>query len=125
MGKVLQFKRVKQEAPSQREAGVQMPDFEDDISAVINDHSLTAANRHWILENMLMNIDDRLEEYKRELEKAEIRLNELVNSAQGDIAQAYRDFEAHVSGMTRAVRKLTSANSCQAANVAAGNLEQY
>jgi archaellum component FlaC len=111
MGKVLPFKRVKPEVKALKEPAVDARSFDDDISAVINDFSLTPSNRHWILENMLMNIDEQLEEYKKELERAESKLEALVKSAETDIASAFNEFESHVQGMTKTVRKLTRASS--------------
>ena len=111
MGKVLPFKRVKQEVKALKEPALDARRFDDDISAILNDYSLTPSNRHWILENMLMNIDEQLEEYKNELERAERKLEALVKSAETEIAAAYNDFETHVQGMTKAVRKLTRASS--------------
>jgi hypothetical protein len=111
MGKVLPFKRVKPEVKALKEPALDGYRFDDDISAIINDYSLTPSNRHWILENMLMNIDEQLEEYKKELERAEKKLEALVKSAETDIATAYNEFESHVLGMTKAVRKLTRASA--------------
>lgn len=108
MGKVLEFRRVKQEVKKPQEILLEMDDLEEGIAAILNDYSLTPANRRWILENMLMDIDEQLEEYKRELERAEKKLDKLVESAETDIVAAYAEFEAHVRGMTHAVEKLTS-----------------
>lgn len=113
MGKVLPFKRVKQAVKALQEPALDARRFDDDISAIINDYSLTPSNRHWILENMLMNIDEQLEEYKNELERAERKLEALVKSAETEIATAYNDFETQVQGMTKAVRKLTRASSLE------------
>lgn len=113
MGKVLEFRRVKQEVKKTKEIRAAADDIEDEISGIVNDSSLTAANRHWILENMLMNMDDQLEEYKKELVKAETKLDTLVEAAEREIASAYREFSAHVGGITRAVKKLTRNSSCQ------------
>ena len=108
MAKILAFKRVQRQAaqtpvPMDKEAG----DFEGYVSSVLNDYALTVANRHWILQNMLMDIDDQLDGYKKELEEAEKKLDTLVQSAELEIAAAYSEFNAHVGGMTRAVKKLT------------------
>ncbi|HBG05938.1 MAG: hypothetical protein A2075_03980 [Geobacteraceae bacterium GWC2_58_44] len=113
MAKILLFRRVKQAVAKRNNTEVQIPDIEDDISAIINDYSLTPARKHWILENMLMNMDDQLEEYKKELEKAERKLEALVKSAKKDIATAYSEFEADVRGMTHAVKNLTRSSSRQ------------
>ena len=111
MAKILPFIRRKQEAKKLIEPTSDFPHAGDDISAILNDYSLTPANRHWILENMLMNIDDQLEEYKRELERAERKLNALVQSAEKDIVKAYSEFETHVLGITQEVKKLTRAST--------------
>jgi F0F1-type ATP synthase membrane subunit b/b' len=108
MGKVLEFRRVKQEVKKPQEILLEMDDLEEAITEILNDYSLTPANRRWILENMLMDIDEQLEEYKRDLERAEKRLDKLVESAETDIVAAYAEFEAHVRGMTHAVEKLTT-----------------
>ena len=113
MGKVLEFRRVKQEIKKAKEIKAAADDVEDEISDILNDGSLTAANRRWILENMLMNIDDQLEEYKKELEQAELKLDTLVQAAEKEIALAYSEFNDHVGGMTRAVKKLTRNSSQQ------------
>lgn len=115
MAKILPFRRVKPEAKKQYEV-LDIPNLAEDISAIMNDYSLTPANRHWILENMLMNIDEQLEEYKKELERAERKLDALVKSAEKDIIKAYSEFDTHVSRMTQAVRKLTRGPSRQSRN---------
>lgn len=105
MGKVLEFRRKEVKKPQQPLFG---GGLEDDVAAILNDYSLTPANRRWLLENMLMDIDEQLEEYKRELERAETRLDRLVQSAETDIGSAYAEFERSVRSMTREVEKLTS-----------------
>jgi hypothetical protein len=112
MAKILPFRR-KQEAKKQNEDLIDMLEVDDDISAIMNDYSLTPANRRWILENMLMNIDDQLEQYKRELEKAERKLDALVRAAEREIVKAYSEFETHVAGITQEVRKLTRGSARQ------------
>lgn len=107
MAKILSMQKMRQTIQKRRDAEEQLRSTEDDITAILNDHSLTPAHRRWKLENMLMNIDEQLEEFKKELEEAEGKLNELVVSAEADITEAYAQFEAKVRGMTRAVRKLT------------------
>ncbi|HBA87675.1 MAG TPA: hypothetical protein DCZ75_06715 [Geobacter sp.] len=111
MGKVLQFKKVTKIADKNRNTEALSEQIEDEISAVINNCSLTPSNRRWILENMLMNMDDQLEEYKKELDRAERTLNALVKSAEREIAAAYLDFDSQVRTMTRAVKKLTRGSS--------------
>ena len=111
MAKILPFRRTKKEANQKIESVIDKAYMDHDISAILNDYSLTPANRHWILENMLMNIDDQLEEHKRELERAERKLEALVRSAEMEIIQAYSEFERSVRGITQEVKKLTRASS--------------
>jgi septal ring factor EnvC (AmiA/AmiB activator) len=113
MAKILEFRRVKQDVKKTQKTEVEIDDTEDDISAIINDYSLTPANRRWILENMLMDIDDQLVAYKKELEKAESRLNTLVQAAEKEIASAYSEFNSHVGGMAHAVKRLTRTSTRQ------------
>lgn len=110
MAKILVFNRVARQTVKTGETKCAPAEVEDDISAVVNDYSLTPANRRWILENMLMNIDEQLEQYKKELEKAERKLDALVKAAEEDISAAYSEFHARVGGMTDAVTKLTRAS---------------
>lgn len=110
MAKVISFQKMKQAFQQRKDAKRIIRDTEDDISAVLNDYSLTPAHRRWKLENMLMNIDEQLDQYKKELEAAERRLNAVVTAAEDDIARAYGEFEAKVRGMTRSVKKLTGAS---------------
>lgn len=107
MGKVLEFKPLKKEVTELDGFDIQTDGIGSYIDAVMNDYSLTVANRHWILQNMLMDIDDELAGYSKELEVAERKLDTLVKSAEKEIAAAYRDFNAHVGGLTHAVRTLT------------------
>ncbi len=107
MAKIISFEKMQQAIRKRREAEAHLQNTEDDITAILNDYSLTPANRRWKLENMLMDVDEQLEQYRRELEAAERKLNALVASAEGEIARAYGEFEAKVRGMTVAVRKLT------------------
>jgi hypothetical protein len=107
MGKVLEFKRVKKAVKELNTLDIQADGIGSYIDAVMNDYSLTVANRHWILQNMLMDIDDELAGYSKELEVAEKKLDTLVKSAEKEIAAAYSDFNAHVGGMAHAVRNLT------------------
>lgn len=109
MAKIISFEKMQQAIKKRRETEAELRNTEDDITAILNDYSLTPANRRWKLENMLMNVDEQLEYYKKELEGAERKLNALVTSAENDIARAYGEFEAKVRGMTLAVRKLTGA----------------
>jgi hypothetical protein len=108
MGKVLEFRRVKKEVKKPQEILLEEGALEEDVAAILNDYSLTPANRRWLLENLLMEIDEQLEEYKRELARAENMLDTLVQSAESDILSAYSDFTAQVRGMTHAVEKLTT-----------------
>lgn len=107
MGKIISFEKMRQAIRKRREAEAHLQNTEDDITAILNDYSLSPANRRWKLENMLMDVDEQLEQYRKELETAERKLNALVASAEGEIARAYGEFEAKVRGMTVAVRKLT------------------
>jgi methyl coenzyme M reductase subunit C-like uncharacterized protein (methanogenesis marker protein 7) len=113
MAKILEFRRVAQPVNKPEQRKFVADDTEDDINAIMNDYSLTPANRRWILENMLMDIDDQLEEYKKELIKAEIKLDTVVQAAEKEISTAYKEFNAHVGGMTRAVRRLTRNSQSQ------------
>ncbi|HJV35804.1 hypothetical protein [Geomonas sp.] len=107
MGKVLEFRRVKQDVKFKQEPVVEVDELEEDILAIMNDYSLTPSNRRYILENMLMDIDEQLDEYRKELERAELKLNSMVNAAEEDIIAAYGEFEKQVTDMTKAVKRLT------------------
>ena len=113
MAKIISFQKVKQAIQIRKDTERRLQDTEDDISSVLNDYSLTPAHRRWKLENMLMNVDEQLEQYKKELEAAERRLNAVVAAAENDIARTYGEFGARVRGMTRAVQKLTGAPARQ------------
>ena len=80
MGKVIPFRKVKQQ---KQPRDVAM----DGLGAIVNDDSLTAAQRHLILERMLADIDEQLDRSHKELEKAESTLNALVSSAEQSIRQ--------------------------------------
>jgi hypothetical protein len=80
MGKVIPFRRVTPRNQSQHVRS-------DDLGAIVNDDTLTAAQRHWLLEKMLAGIDEQLDRYQKELEKAERTLNALVTSAEQSIRQ--------------------------------------
>jgi predicted phage tail protein len=110
MAKILEFKRVKRKVEKTYREMWLSDDLEADVDAIMNDFSLTPANRRWILESMLMDIDDRLQEYKRELQRAERKLNSMVKTAEKEIVAAYSDFEHSVRGMTQAVQKLTQSH---------------
>ncbi|WP_224983914.1 hypothetical protein [Geomonas agri] len=107
MAKIISLEKTRQAIKKRREAEALLRGTEDDITAILNDYSLTPANRRWKLENMLMDVDEQLEQYRKDLEAAERKLNALVARAEGEIARAYGEFESKVSGMTMAVRKLT------------------
>jgi hypothetical protein len=107
MGKVLPFKRIDREFPAPTSAEADTDDLESYIGSILGDCSLTVANRYWILENLLMDLDDQLEEYRRSLEVAEKRLELQVQDAERQIAAAYFEFNDHVSTMTQAVKRLT------------------
>jgi len=128
MGKVLQFRRVKQEVKGSNFRMIALDGLDDDVSSIVNDYSLTPANRHWLLENMLMNVDDQLERYKKELEQAERKLDKVVQAAEEEIAAAYSEFTSRVGGLTKAVRRLTQNSSRQnrsddSANIATNSQE--
>ena len=111
MAKILEFKRMHIQVENLKEIDIETDDISAYVHSIMNDCSLTVANRHWILENALMNINEKLDEYKIELEKAELRLNTLVTSAELEISAAYTEFNAHIAGMTRAVKSLTGPSS--------------
>lgn len=108
MAKIICLQKMRLALKKRREAELHIRDTEDRVSAILNDHSLTPAHRRWQLENMLMNVDEQLEQYRKELETAERRLNALVAAAEKEIAKAYDEFEDKVRGMTRAVERLTA-----------------
>ena len=125
MGKVLKFKKAKKHVePFSRVAAIEIDDLEDEVTAILNDFSLTPANRRWILENMLMNIDRQLEAYKKELEKAEQKLETAVKGAEQEIAVAYFRFDSEVRGMEKAVKKLTRTRQLTASQGAAPETPQ-
>jgi protoporphyrinogen oxidase len=111
MAKIIEFRKVQREMKKAKETKSEADGLADDISAIINDYSLTPANRRWILENMLMDVDDQLEQYKRELEEAERKMESLVKAAEKEIEAAYGEFNAHVLGLTHSVKKLTTSSS--------------
>jgi len=111
MAKIISFEKMQQAIKKRRETEALLQSTEDDITAILNDYSLTPANRRWKLENMLMNVDEQLDQYRKELEAAERKLNALVAGAEGEIARAYGEFEAKVRGMTIAVKKLTGSKA--------------
>jgi len=108
MAKILNFRSAKKDVPpAVEEAAVETDSLEDDVNAILSDYSLTPANRRWVLENMLMDIDEQLEGYRKELERAELELDAVVQAAEKEIATAYFRFDTQVRGMTQAVKKLT------------------
>jgi len=121
MAKIIPFQKMQQAIKKRREAEAHLQVIEDDISAILNDYSLTPANRRWKLENMLMNVDEQLEQYRKDLEQAERKLDAMVTSAEKEISKAYAEFETQVRGMTRAVKKLTGASSRTPGQPAATN----
>jgi hypothetical protein len=110
MGKVIEFKKVTQKIRELHQIQNLLEDVNDDISAIANDHSLTPANRRWLLENMLMDIDEKLEQYKRELDLAERKLEALVRSSEKEIEAAYHEYIARVTSLTESVKNLTRKN---------------
>lgn len=113
MGKVLEFKKITQKIRELHQIQTLLEDVDDDISAIVNDYSLTPANRRWLLENMLMDIDDKLEEYKRELDLAERKLEALVRASEKEIEAAYNEYIARVTHLTRSVKHIAKTNSQQ------------
>jgi len=107
MGKVLEFKKITQKIKELHQIQTLLEDVDDDISAIVNDYSLTPANRRWLLENMLMDIDDKLEEYKRELDLAERKLEALVKASEKEIETAYNEYIARVNSLTHSVKNIT------------------
>jgi CBS-domain-containing membrane protein len=107
MGKVLEFKKVARKIKELHQIQTIREDVDDDISTIVNDHSLTPSNRRWLLENMLMDIDEKLEEYKLELDLAERKLEALVRSSEKEIAAAYKEYIARVMSLTVSVKSLT------------------
>ena len=110
MGKVLEFKKLSQKIKELHQIQNLLEDVDDDISAIVNDYSLTPANRRWLLENMLMDIDDKLEEYKRELDLAERKLEALVKASEKEIEAAYNEYIARVTSLTNSVKSITKKN---------------
>src|SRR5450759_723231 len=90
MAKILEFKRKLE--VKEAEVPPALEDMDDEISAIVNDYSLTPANRRWLLENMLMDINDKLEAYKLELERAERKLEALVLTGEKEIEAAYNEY---------------------------------
>ena len=111
MGKILQFKQASKETRELQGIKVLIEDVDDDISAIVNDFSLTPANRRWLLENMLMDIDDKLEQYKHELDQAERKLEALVKASEKEIEAAYIEYISRVKNLTRSVENITKKNS--------------
>ncbi|GFO53505.1 hypothetical protein GMSM_05120 [Geomonas sp. Red276] len=110
MAKILEFTRFRRPA-AETPAPVadRNPDgLALDVEAIMSDYSLSPANRRWILESMLFEIDEQLDVYRRELEQAERKLNATVQAAEHEIAVAYAEFETQVRGMTAKVKKLTA-----------------
>lgn len=111
MGKVLEFRKAARKATEIEQIEQLIHEVDDDISAIANDHSLTPANRRWLLENLLMDIDDQLEEYKRELELAERKLEAVVRASEREMDAAYREYIDRVTALTHSVKNLTRRNS--------------
>jgi|GEM_PF-1768026 len=107
MGKVLPFNRIRKEVEAEEAPEVEIDDFESYIGSILGDCSLTIANRYWIMENLLMDIDEQLAEYRKSLDVAERILEMQVQAAEREIAAAYLEFNEQVDSMTRAVKKFT------------------
>jgi dGTP triphosphohydrolase len=111
MGKILQFKKVAPAEKEMRDIETLIAEVDDDISAIVNDFSLTPANRRWLLENMLMDIDDKLEHYKQELHQAERKLAILVKASEKEIEAAYSQYIACVKQLTHSVNNVAKTKS--------------
>jgi septal ring factor EnvC (AmiA/AmiB activator) len=111
MGKILQFKKIAPAVQEMREIEALLAEVDDDISAIVNDFSLTPANRRWLLENMLMDIDDKLEHYKQQLHQAERRLALLVKASEQEIEAAYSEYIACVKQLTHSVNTVAKTKS--------------
>jgi len=106
-GKILQFRKIKQKIKELNHIHPSQDELDEEIGAIVNDHSLTPANRRWLLENMLMDLDDRLEDYKRELDLAERKLEALVRASEREIEAAYSEYFDRVTQLTHCVKNLT------------------
>jgi len=108
MAKILEFKKIaatlKAELQHLRESH---PGADDEIERIVNDPSLTPAQRRWLLENLLMDLDEKLQGYKHELELAEKRLERVVNASQRQIELAYAEYLDRISQLTGQVNDLT------------------
>jgi len=113
MGKVLEFRKITQKIKELHQIQALLEDVDDDISAIVNDYSLTPANRRWLLENMLMDIDDKLEQYKQELNQAERKLELLVRASEQEIEAAYNEYIARVTNLTISVKNATKPKKVQ------------
>jgi t-SNARE complex subunit (syntaxin) len=113
MGKVLEFKKITQKIRELHQIQTLLEDVDDDISAIVNDYSLTPANRRWLLENMLMDIDDKLEQYKHELDQAERKLESLVRASEREIEAAYHEYIARLTNLTVSVKNATKSKMVQ------------
>lgn len=111
MAKILEFRRVAPKAVETPKPRTVVEDLDDDISAIVDDYSLSPANRRWLLENMLMNMDEELQEYKLELERAERTLDALVKTAEQEIEVAYKQYIERVIEMTHSVTNVTRKKS--------------
>jgi hypothetical protein len=58
-----------------------------------------------------MDIDDKLDGYKQDLELAESKMVSLVETAEKEIEAAYSEYIACVMGMTHSVRNITKKTS--------------
>jgi hypothetical protein len=113
MGKVLEFRKITQKIKELHQIQALLEDVDDDISAIVNDYSLTPANRRWLLENMLMDIDDKLEQYKQDLNQAERKLELLVRASEKEIEAAYHEYIARVTSLTISVKNATKPKKVQ------------
>jgi hypothetical protein len=113
MGKILEFGKKRRKLAQAGQLQVSPEHLEDEISAVANDHSLPPAQRRWLLENLLMDMDEQLEAYKREMELAEREMEATVRASEREIEAAYREYLARLEQLTRSVQNLPRRNGRQ------------
>ncbi|WP_183353591.1 hypothetical protein [Geomonas silvestris] len=104
MAKILEFKRITARLKAELK---QHPESDDAIDRIVNDPSLPPAQRRWLLENLLMDLDEKLQEYKHELELAEKRLERVVSASQRQIEAAYAEYLDRITKLTGQVHDLT------------------
>lgn len=108
MAKILEFKRITARLKAElRHLQETHPESDDAIDRIVNDPSLTPAQRRWMLENLLMDLDEKLQDYKNELELAEKRLERVVSASQRQIEAAYAEYLDRITQLTGQVHDLT------------------